>query len=238
MQHFRRYGVLQMKECPETGAFRFPLYVTAMPPKVKFPKEEIVSAALNVARRKGLYGVTTRDIAAELSISTRPIFTFFRSMDEVRDAIRDAARAEYSRYAMEGLSAAIPFYGFGMQYIRFAREEPELYRMLFLSSDTADNAMTEMERSKELARESLMRIYHMDATTADRYPVHFLPTMPLGVHSLATLIVTGACPYDDAEIGKILTGFSAAICKALKEIPGFAVNEYDRDKVFRQILAE
>lgn len=234
MQHFRRYGVLQKKECPETGAFRFPLYVTAMPPKVKFPKEEIVSAALNVARRKGLYGVTTRDIAAELSISTRPIFTFFRSMDEVRDAIRDAARAEYSRYAMEGLSAAIPFYGFGMQYIRFAREEPELYRMLFLSSDTADNAMTEMERSKELARESLMRIYHMDATTADRY----FRDLWLVVHGIATLIVTGACPYDDAEIGKILTGFSAAICKALKEIPGFAANEYDRDKVFRQILAE
>ena len=78
-----------------------------MPPKVKFPKEEIVAAALRVARRKGLDGVTTRDIAAELDISTRPIFTFFRSMDEVRDAVRDAARAVYDGYAAEGLASAL-----------------------------------------------------------------------------------------------------------------------------------
>lgn len=30
---------------------------------------------------------------------------------------------------MEGLKAPVPFYGFGMQYIRFAKEEPQLYRL-------------------------------------------------------------------------------------------------------------
>ena len=62
-----------------------------MPPKVKFTKEEIVNAALNVARAKGAQGVTTRDIAAELGVSTRPIFTYFKSMDEVHAEVRLAA---------------------------------------------------------------------------------------------------------------------------------------------------
>lgn len=37
-----------------------------MPPKVKFTKDEIIQAALNVARVKGASSVSTRDIAAEL----------------------------------------------------------------------------------------------------------------------------------------------------------------------------
>ena len=207
-----------------------------MPPKVKFPKEQIVAAALNVARNKGLDGVTTRDIAAELGISTRPIFTFFRSMEEVRTAIRDAAREVYLRYAEKGLADSISFYGFGMQYICFAREEPELYRMLFLSrsEDGADNAMTEMARTQEMVRNSLMKIYHMDAATADRY----FRDLWLVVHSIATLIVTGSCPYQEKEIGMILTGFSAAICKACKEIPGFADNTFDKDVLFRNLIRE
>ena len=40
-----------------------------MPPKVKFTKDEIIQAALNVARVKGASSVSTRDIAAELQLS-------------------------------------------------------------------------------------------------------------------------------------------------------------------------
>ena len=46
-----------------------------MPPKVKFQREEIVSAALNVARKKGIEAVTAREVAAELQVSPRTIFT-------------------------------------------------------------------------------------------------------------------------------------------------------------------
>ena len=64
-----------------------------MPPKVKFTKDEIVAAGLRVARIKGAEGVTARDIAAELGVSTRPIFTYYRGMDELRSDLRLAARA-------------------------------------------------------------------------------------------------------------------------------------------------
>ncbi|MBQ1690668.1 MAG: helix-turn-helix transcriptional regulator, partial [Firmicutes bacterium] len=45
-----------------------------MPPAVKFKKEEIVNAALNVAGRKGMDGVTAREVARELKVSVGPIF--------------------------------------------------------------------------------------------------------------------------------------------------------------------
>lgn len=34
----------------------------------------------------------------------------------------------------------------------------------------------------------------------------------------------------------MLTRFSVSICKALKEIPGFASGEFDRDAVFRALV--
>ena len=51
-----------------------------MPPSVKFTKEEIVNAALQVVREKGAAALTTRQIAAVLGVSTRPIFTYFQNM--------------------------------------------------------------------------------------------------------------------------------------------------------------
>ena len=203
-----------------------------MPPKVKFTKDEIVAAGLRVARIKGAEGVTARDIAAELGVSTRPIFTYYRGMDELRSDLRLAARAVYRRYAEEGLRQPIPFLGFGQQYLRFAREEPQLYRMLFLSPSAQGGAMAEMTQSQALLRPSLCRIYHLDETAADRY----FRNMWLIVHGLATLIVTDSCPYSDAELSAILTECSVSLCKACKEIPGFADGSFDWDAVFRELV--
>lgn len=202
-----------------------------MPPKVKFTKEEIVAAATNVARRRGLASVTTRDIAAELGVSTRPIFTYFKSMDEVRAEIRTAAAACFGAYMDEGLRAPVPFYGVGMQYLRFARQEPELYKILFLSQE-AGSAMAAMRQLQDAVRPTVCAVYHMTADEADRYA----RDMWLVSHSVAALIVTGNCPYTDEQIGKLFTGFSAAVCKAIKEIPGFAAGTFDRDAAFRALV--
>lgn len=56
------------------------------------------------------------------------------------------------------------------------------------------------------------------------------------VHSLATLIVTGGCAWSEPELDRIMTGFSVSICKAIKEIPGFATDDFDRDAVFRSLI--
>ncbi len=54
--------------------------------------------------------------------------------------------------------------------------------------------------------------------------------------SLATLIVTGDCPYSEREIGQILASFSLSICKSIKEITGFASGSFDRDDEFRVLI--
>ena len=77
-----------------------------------------------------------------------------------------------------------------------------------------------------------MRIYNMDAHTADCY----FRDLWLVVFSFATLIVTDDCPYTDAEMSAILTEVSLSICKAYKEVPGLPDGKFDRDALFTELV--
>ena len=59
-----------------------------MPPKPKFTREEIVAAALELVSAKGMEALTSRYLGAQLGSSARPIFTVFRNMEEVQQAVR------------------------------------------------------------------------------------------------------------------------------------------------------
>lgn len=205
-----------------------------MPPSVKFTKEEIVNAALQVVREKGTAALTTRQIAAVLGVSTRPIFTYFQNMQQVQEPVRQAAQALYHSYIKKGLEQVHPFIGLGEQYIRFATQEPELYRLLFLplAPGSESKAMEEMERTQNLVLEFLQQIYQLDEAAAKQ----FFRDVWLVAHSLAALIVTNCCPYSPEEIRQILTSVSLSVCKACKEIPEFVTNHLDRDTLFRSII--
>ena len=161
-----------------------------MAPKNKFTREEMVDAALSVVRTQGMEALTAKALAKALGISTQPVFTCFGSMDVLKQDVHAAAERIYDEYAEQGLRQKISFLGFGMQYIRFAREEPELYRLLFFTkADESGGALAAMKHSREKLRPSLEKTYRIGATEADRY----FRDLWLAVHSIAVLIVTGVC---------------------------------------------
>lgn len=206
-----------------------------MPPSVKFTKEEIVDAALRVTRESGIASLTARSLAAELGASTRPMFTYFDSMDALKREVHEAAKQLYRAYVKRGLAGPIPFLGVGQSYIRFAKDEPELYKLLFLErpGDTGGGAMEALALSQDLVRASLMRIYRMDAEQADCY----FRDLWLVAFSFATLVVTDDCPYTDEQMNAILTEMSLAVCKAYKEVPGLHRGDFDRDAIFRELTS-
>lgn len=207
-----------------------------MAPKNKFTRKEMVAAAVRVVQKRGAAALTAKSLAEELGTSTQPVFTCFGTMEALKAEVYVAAERLFDEYLTKGLKEKISFLGFGSQYIRFARKEPELYRLLFLirPDDVGSGAFAAMRHMQELVRPSLVEIYHISAQEADRY----FRDLWLVVHSLATLIVTGDCPYSDREIGQILTGFSISVFKAIKEIPGFTEGTFDRDATFRGLIQE
>ncbi len=205
-----------------------------MPPKVKFQKEEIVAAALNVAKRKGLDGVTAREVASELGVSTRPIFTYYDTMDQLKADVYTMAREHYKDYIDLGLMEKVPFLGVGKQFVRFAKEEPHLFRLLFLSKPTGvTGSVTDAYTyTKGLVRESIMNMYNMTAAMADSY----FRNLWLVAFSFATMIVADDCPFNDEQMASILSEISLSVCKAYKEVPGLPEGSYNRDAIFRELV--
>lgn len=205
-----------------------------MPPRVKFTKDEIVEAALRVVRGGGIGSLTARSLANELGASTSAMLTYFETMEDLRCEVHDAAKGVYKDYIEAGLANRIPFLGVGQNTIRFAREEPELFKLLFLLKPDGANggAMEALEFSQSLVRDSLMRIYNMDAFEADCY----YRDLFLIAFSFCTMIVTNDNPLSDEQMSAIFTEVSLAVCKAYKEIPGLPQGDYDRDAEFTALI--
>lgn len=104
-----------------------------MPPKPKYTKEEIVNAAYELTREKGIDAVVAREVGKRLNISSSPIFTVWNSMDELKEEVRKLAKQKYQAYMADIFDYSPAFKEFGMRWVGFAAEEPNLYRLLFLS---------------------------------------------------------------------------------------------------------
>ena len=94
-----------------------------MPRSFLFTREEIVQAALALTREGGIGAVTARALGAKLGTSSKPIFSLFQSMDEVQQAVLQAADEVYHAYLREHMARGDypPYKASGMAYIRFAR---------------------------------------------------------------------------------------------------------------------
>lgn len=104
-----------------------------MPPKPKYTKEEIVAAAYELTRQKGIDAVVAREVGKCLNTSSSPIFTIWSSMEELREEVRSLAKEKYREYMADIFDYSPSFKEFGMRCVSFAAEEPNLFRLLFLT---------------------------------------------------------------------------------------------------------
>lgn len=176
-----------------------------MPPKFKFSKEQIISVALYLTRQNGISAVTARAIGAELCSSPKVIFGLFNDMGEVRECVVDSAKSIYKSYIELGLKEKLPFKGVGTAYIRFAREEPKLFQLLFMrESDTVvclDNVLNVIEGSYESILNSVSAGYGFSREVSLVIYRHLW----IYTHGIASLIATKVCTFSDEEISRMLT---------------------------------
>lgn len=173
-----------------------------MPRKFMFTREEIISAALELVREGGISALTARALGAKLGSSSRPIFGLFENMEEVRQEVIKAAGALYHSYLETDMKAGkYPIYkASGMAYIRFAREEKELFKLLFMRDRTGEGPDGEHEEIRPLI-EIIRKNLGVDEETA--YIFHL--EMWICVHGIATMIVTSYGDMDEEFISRIVT---------------------------------
>ncbi len=173
-----------------------------MPPRVKFSREEIIAAALDIVREGGMTALTARSLAAELGSSAKPVFGLFENMQEVQNEVMLAANAEYQSFLRTEMMRGIykPYKASGMAYIAFARKEKELFKLLFMrdrtderidaKDDSIDDIIAIISRNTGLSEEDA-RLFHLE--------------MWIFVHGIATMIVTNYLDWEEGHISRALT---------------------------------
>ncbi len=157
-----------------------------MPPKVKITREDIIRTALDLIRAKGVTTLNARQIAAALNCSTQPIFSNFATMDDLQKAVIEAGYAYYLGFLKsEAESGKYPPYkAMGWAYIRFAYEEKELFKLLFMR-DRGGEGLTPTE-DFEMSVSLIMAANGLSRERAERF---HLETWSC-VHGIATMLAT------------------------------------------------
>jgi AcrR family transcriptional regulator len=174
----------------------------AMAPKVKITKEEILSAAVELVRTGGEQSLNARNIASTLNCSTQPIFSNFATMEELRYAVLVQADALYRDYIHREMeSGKYPAYkASGMAYIRFAKEEKELFKLLYMRNRDGeafsvgaevDSEMEALVQTQTGLSETEAKLFHLEVWAY--------------VHGIATMFATGFLNLEWELVSKMLT---------------------------------
>ena len=173
-----------------------------MPPRFKFTKEEIVQAALDITRENGMTALTARALAAKLGCSVKPVFGAFKNMEEVQKEVMAAANRMYEDYLKTDMAKGQypPYKASGMAYIRFAKEEPHLFKLLFMR----DRSGEKIEENREELRPLIDLIKaSLGISEDDAYLFHL--KMWIYVHGIATMAATSYLDWDDEFVSSVLT---------------------------------
>lgn len=101
------------------------------PRKITVDNTRVVEAGLRCLRATGLEGLTARAVAAELGTSVGPIYRACGSMESLEQAVLEKAVEILTSYTRRPYTP-MPFRNVGVGVVVFAREEPRLYRTLFV----------------------------------------------------------------------------------------------------------
>ena len=174
-----------------------------MPPKTKVTKDGIIRAAVALVRQEGPGALNARSLARALGTSTQPIFSNFASMEALKMEVLAYAEELYQRFFQEELASEKypPYKASGMAYIRFARQERELFRLQFMrdrrGQDTSGRGSATYEPIMEMIRSNT----GLDARNAELLHLE----MWAAVHGIAAMVATDYMDLSDELVSELLT---------------------------------
>lgn len=176
-----------------------------MPPKQRITRELVLESALDMVREEGIDSVNARSIAKRLGTSTQPVFSQFATMEELKEAVLRHAEGLYNTAMAAGLQqSGEGFLGMGLAYIRFARTEKNLFRLLFMSGGFQEGSAMNIAGSTEGDPEVIALIGSMTGLNSVQSQ-RLYTGIWFATHGMASLVATNGCTLEDAE-ARILLG--------------------------------
>lgn len=175
-----------------------------MPPKIKFTKEDLINTSIEIVRNDGFESLNARSIASKLGCSVQPIFRVFASMEELKEAVVKKAWDIYNTKLLNILADDMNnFKGTGLAYIRFACEEKNLFKLLFMNDSFNDQNIMQIVGTTEGDNETIEMMSSKYKITAAQSQKLFTGLW-FTVHGIASLTATNQCTITNKQTEEML----------------------------------
>ncbi len=173
-----------------------------MPP-VKIKKEDIIKGTIKFIRKEGIENLSARTLARSIKCSTQPLFKQFINMEDLKQTVFSDVNKIHKSYLEKGKDKhEIPFIGIGLSYIEFAKKEPNLFRFLFLSSNTRSNNILDMVESRE--GEEYINLIKTTTGLPDDLSKQIYINLWLIIHGIACMVSNNKSTITESECETIL----------------------------------
>lgn len=187
-----------------------------MPPKAKISEDMIIDAAFQIVQSDGADKVTARSISERLKCSTQPVLYYFSTVDEIKKAVYQQADQYHTGYIMNmEKDYGNPFLAIGINYIRFAVEEPHLFRFLFQSNEFSGAGLSDLIQSDDLA--PILEALQLEIDTTLEEAREIFSSLFIFVHGYASLYANNSMVYEEKTLIETLTKLLDGIVYAVKE---------------------
>ncbi len=172
-----------------------------MPPIKRINKEDIINKAYDMVIENGMNSLSARRIAKELNCSVQPIFSHFSSMEELNKEVYDKIYKKYEEYMLSGINEERGYKNTGLSYIRFAKDYPEFFKILFMQK--TDLTFSNFISADNVDNEIIKAGQKVTGLSYDEQR-EFHKKVAIFTHGLACLVATKTVRFTDQEIDKLL----------------------------------
>lgn len=186
-----------------------------MPPKTRITKEMVIEAAFEVTRTQGMENVNARTVSQKLGCSTQPVMYHFATIEDMKRTVYEKTDHLHTEYLMNIKPQEDVMLGIGLNYIRFAVEETNLFCFLFQSGFAVGNSVPEMIDSQEL-KPILSAMQEAMGLNMEQTKEVFL-TLAMFVHGYASMIANNSLKYEEAVAAHLLEHVYRGAILAIQE---------------------
>ena len=172
-----------------------------MPAKRKTQKEDILKASISIISHEGLNALNARKIAKKLGCSTQPLFYIYENMDVLKKDVIDEIVKIFDREVLKSETGQLEYKDIGINYIRFAKEEHELFKIMFnrkINEGAFD--FIDLTGSAKTILETISKQTGMSNEDAKQFHLR----MWLYVNGIASLAANQTVEFNDEEIIDLL----------------------------------
>ncbi len=104
----------------------------------KTDRETILATAMEQVSRDGLDGLAIRSVAAALGLAPNALYRYFANLAALKGALADESRRRLLKALHKAAGRKAPeaaIRGIARAYLRFAREQPQVFALTLMPSD-------------------------------------------------------------------------------------------------------